>query len=299
MKRGDYNRYADFSGCIWVIEEMRDRFRLNRAQARELALCVFWNTKSRAVFLLKCQSLLCAGPWADEFAKEAGKERDGGEKGLLGSYIMNMVDSELVGRMPLQLMRASNYNIRWMPEDEGFTPSFVAEQAEALKQFLTAAEKLPVKTTTASFLRRNVKSIRHVGEFVLPQVLPICYMLGLVKCDSLRAAEAPILDKTKRHYEKFIDLGADPKFLDLSMLVVALQRGTTPMALEHTGCEKVREQKNVHDFMLMGQLFYGMRPLPGCNYRNPKFVVYMKKWGPEGVWVQAERHPDGRWRYPS
>ena len=166
-----------------------------------------------------------------------------------------------------------------------------------MHQLLSDAEKLGEQASTAGFLDKHIKTVKHIGKFVLPQVLPVHYLLGLCNCHPARAAEAPILDREKEHYKKFIELGVDEKFFDLSMLVVALQYGVAPLVIENTGCEKTCKQLNVHDFMLAGQLSYGLRPVAGCNYRQPDFKVYVKQWGPNGQWVQAVRQ-NGRWRHP-
>lgn len=301
MKRADFHRYADLSGCIWAAEELRDRFDLDLDQAHELALCIFWHTRSRAVFLLKCQALLQdSGPWAEAFTQVVRKARGGKKPGAIGSYIMeDMVDPKVMGRMASELIRAFSFHIVWRPGEEGaFTPDFVASQCVALRTLLRQSEKLKADANTGDFLGRLGAALRHLGQFALPTVLPVCYMLGLVDCDSRRAAEAPIMDVEKAHYMEFVALGVDPKYFDLTLLVVALQFRTTPMTIEGTGCEGLRKQRNVHDFMLKGQGFYAMRPVPGCNYRHARFAVYVKKWGPQGVWVPAVRDAARRWRHP-
>jgi len=305
FKRGDYNRFADLSGCIWVTEQVRDRFELDDTQAREMTLCIMWHAKSRAVYLLKCQALLDReGEWAAAFGEVARKgRRHNAPRGGVGHYIMEeMIDSKRMGRMATELMRVTQGHIVWKTNQEGsFTANFVAQEEKKLKGFLRAAEKLNPKVTTTAFLQTYDKSndsLTHVSSFILPQVLPVSFLLGLYKGAAWRAAEAPILDPNKAHYKEFIKLGVDPEFFDLSMRVVALQFGTVPLGLEHTGCEKFRRQRNVHDFMVPGQMFYGMRPVPGCNYKSADFVVYVKKWGPEGRWVPAVRDAQGRWRHP-
>ena len=213
---------------------------------------------------------------------------------------MNMVKPQLMGRMSSVLIRVLQYHLIFQRDEEGgFSPEFVATQCQGLNKILRAAERLGKSVSTTDFLLRHLNTVRFVGKFVLPQVLPVCYLLGLVNCNPMRAAEAPILDTTKEHYVKFLEVGVDPKFFDLTVLVVALQFGVTPFTIENTGCEGVRKQLNVHDFMLEGQLFYSLRPVPGCNYIHPEFVVYVKKWGPEGKWVPAVRNPGtGRWSHP-
>ena len=294
-KRADFDRCADFSGCIWAVEELRDRFRLSKAQARELALCIIWHSRCRAVFLLKCQAIL-RGPtrWATAFAKAVGEDK----AGSVGSFIMSMVNSRLMGRLASELVRATSFHIVWLEDEEGFTPEFVAQQCTALQGLLKACEKLGKTTTTTDFLMKHLGTLRFVGKFVLPQVLPVCYLLGLVNCDPLRAVETPILDKGKKHYKGFEKLGVDRKHFDLTMLVVALELKLVPRTVENTGCEGFRVQLGVLDFMLRGQMFYGQRPVPGCNYREPQFKVYVKKWGPNGQWVAAVRDAQGRWRHP-
>ena len=300
MKRADFNRCADLSGCISAAEQMRDHFVLDQNQARQLALCIFWHAKSRAIFLLKSQALLDGnGDWADEFEKEVKEEQEQGKAGAAGSYFMNMVDSNRMGRMASELIRSMQLNVNWNDDEDGFTPEFVADQSEKLRLFLIKVEQLK-STSTTDFLIKNLGLFRHVHKFVLPQVIPVCYFLGLVDCHSKRAAEAPILNKRKAHYVKFKEQGVDPKFFDLSVLVVALQFKTTPLTIENTGCEVERTQANVHDFMLAGQMFYDLRPVPGCNYINAKFEVWVKKWGPDEVWVRAvKEHSSGRFRHPS
>ena len=294
-KRADFDRCADLSGCIWAVEELRDRFRLSVPQARELAMCVLWHSRCRAVFLLKCQAIL-RGParWGEAFEKAAR-----GKEGAVGSYIMGMVNSKLMGRVAADLVRATSLHIVWLAGEEGsFTPEFVAAQCVKLERLLKQSEKLGNDKRTSDFLNRHIKTLRFVGKFVLPQVLPVCYLLGLVNCHPLRAAEAPILDTSKKHYKQFLKLGVDPKHFDLTMLVVALELELAPFTIENTGCETWRTQQRVLDFMLRGQMFYGLRPVPGCNYKNPSFSVYVKKWGPEGRWVEAVRDAQGRWRHP-
>lgn len=298
MKRADFNRFADLSGPIWAVEELRDKYELNEGQVRQLSLCILWHARSRAIFLLKCWVLLRDrdSTWATDFAKIARREPP--RPGALGSFIMHMVDLKLVGRMASELIRAHSYHLPWQSggEEDCFSPTFVHEQSKRLKGFLREAEKLKPSTSTADFLRRHVGRLAHVGQFVLPQALPVCYLLGLAKCDAARAAEAPILDEEKQHYRKFLRLGVDPKFFDLSVLVVALQFGTTPGTIENTGCEGVRRQTDAHDFMLEGQLFYDLRPDPNCNYRHPQYVVHVKEWGAQGKWVPVVRDKTtGRW----
>ena len=294
-KRADFDRCADFSGCVWAAEELRDRFELRREQARELAMCIFWHTRSRAVFLLKSQAILQDGScWAKDFAKHVGKG-----PGHVGSYIMNMINPKLMGRLSAELIRAQSFHIVMTGEEDDFTPEFVKEQCDRLKEFLRSSAKLGAKAKTVDFLNNNLDKLRHIGKFVLPQVLPICYLLGLVNCHPLRAAETPILDTGKAHYQEFLKLGVDADHFDLTMLVVALQFGTVPKKVENTGCEGFRKQLNVLDFMLKGQMFYLLRPQRGCNYKNPGFVVYVKKWGSEGVWIKAVRDANGRWRHPA
>ena len=300
MKRADFNRYADFSGCVWAAEELRDRFSLNKMQAQELALCIFWNSRSRAVFLIKCQVLLQDDDEADKFAQVAQKDKDENKEGAVGSYIMNMVDSKKMSRMASQLIRAQAAFIVWPKGTEGaFTPEFVAKQSRALHGFLHSAENLKKEKATSTFLNEHLKTLQHIGKFILPQVLPICYLMGLVECNPLRATEAPILDEEKKHYKIFVkDLGVDPKHFDLTLLIVALQYGTVPLNVECTGCESLPNRANVYDFMLPGQMFYNVRPEPGSNYKHLQFAVYVKKWGPGAVWVKATKDKRGRWRYP-
>ena len=288
---------------MWAAEELRDRFRLDKSQAHELALCILWHTRSRAIFLLKCQAILQnKARWKDGFANAVQGGRARNKAGIVGSYIMNMVDPKLMGRMAADLVRATSFHVTWKPGEESeenkFSPEFVAAQCSALKKFLRSSEKLSSTSSTTTFLKSNVKTIRHLAEFALPQAIPVCYMMSLVNCESFRAAEAPVLDTDKRHYKKFVELGVEPKHFDLSLLVVALQLGDTPLTIENTGCEKERKQLNVHDFMLPGQMFYNLCPEPGCNYRAPRFAVYVKRWGPDGVWARAVRDRSGRWRHP-
>ena len=302
MKRADFHRFADLSSGIWVIGQLRDEYELNSQQARELALCMLWHTRSRAVFLLKCQTLLRRDhPLAKEFLQFAkgGRRAQARKPGAVGSYVMNMVDPKRMGRIASEFIRATNFHLVQGRDggDDWFTADYVALECEKMRKLLREAEKLSPQTSTAVFLKKHRKTVNHIGPFVLPQVLPIHYLLDLCHCDVARAAEAPILASNKEHYKKFLELGVEEKHMDLSMLVVALQYGLTPNVVENTGCETTREQENVHDFMLAGQLFYTLRPVPGCNYRRPDYQVYVKKWGPEGKWVPAVRQ-NGRWRHP-
>ena len=310
MNRADHDRFADLSGCIWVTEELRDRFKLNLSQAEEVAMCIFWHTRSRALFLLKGQALLDAtGPYAAKFQRAA----ENGPEGSVGHFIMEeMVPSKYLSRVATELVRTKLGFLVWKdraakkaPGEESkvtdsFTVDFVAEQQRELHAFLRAAECLSEKMTTADFLDKRVKlaKLRHVGQFAVGQVLPVCYMLSLTNVHARRAAEAPILDKGKKHYKKFLELGVEASHMDLAILVVALQFFTVPLTVENTGCEKFREQNNVHDFMVPGQMYYGMRPVPGCNYRHPQFTVHVKKWGSRSEWVEAVRDEEGRWRHP-
>jgi len=322
MKRADFNRFAEWSGCIWGADQLRDRFDLNTNQMREVAVCIFWHSRSRAIFLVKCQVLLDRKQSHHAaFDKVAQKGRkSNAEQGHVGYYIMeSMVKSKLMNRMASDLIRAVSLQLVWKDggnnDDDGmvdqdgepisgFTPKLVADSAQRLKQLLKAAEKISDHTSSTTFLTNWQKKknfcIKHVGMFVLPQVLPICYLLGLTTCDPRLAAEAPILDKTKKHGKYFVEeLGVDSQHLDLSMLVVALQFGTVPLNVENAGCENQRKQKNVHDFMLKGQIFYDLRPVPGCNYRHPQYQLFVKKWGPDGVWVPAVRDRVTKgWRHP-
>lgn len=321
MERADHNRFADLSGCVAAAEEVRDRFGLDNGDARELALCIFWHAKSRAVFLMKCKALLSDDDgWAGKF-QEAIREGDGGD-GIVGNFIMEcMVPSKHMNRVDTSLVRARALFHSWLDRngegdgdadadgdgdtdaDDGgrtFTAAFVKEQAERLKRLLTDAEKLRKTKSTRNFLSEQLKKnpLQHVGQFVLPQVLPVCYLMGLVEVASFRAAEAPILDKNKEHYKKFVQLGVEPQYMDLAMLCVALKHGTTPMTVENTGCEEVRVQRDVHDFHIDGQVQYSMRPVEGCTYKDPTFRVYMKRPGRSNAWTEAVRDQNGRWRHP-
>jgi len=66
------------------------------------------------------------------------------------------------------------------------------------------------------------------------------------------------MDIGKAHYQEFIALGVDPKYFNLSLLVVALQFQMTLITIKSTGCKGICQQLNVHDFMLKGQMFYAM-----------------------------------------
>jgi len=293
--------FADLSGPIAASEALRDRFNLDLHQADELALCIFWHTRSRAVYLMKCQNLLAhGGRWAAEFRKIA----DSKVAGRVGNYIMEgMVPSRYMGRIHTSLVRAKLGFLQWQRTDEhqSFTVQFVKEQRAKLRALYEAAERILDKTSTTDFLndQLNKNPIRFVGKFTLPQVLPVGYMMALTKCHPRHAAQAPILDKRKAHYVKFLGMGVKEEYMDLSMMVVAIQHDTIPKTVENTGCEDYRKQENVHDLRLRGMVSFGMRPAGNATYRKPRFDVYMRPIE-GGEWVLAVRDENnyGRWRIP-
>jgi len=213
----------------------------------------------------------------------------------------SIVSSKFMGRVHSKLQRIKQNFISWRySKYSGFETKFVAEQRELLDDFLRRAENLNDDVdSTKKFLKQELKTLALLGKFIMPQVLAVCYLLGLYKGFALHAAQAPILDtRKKEHYKEFKKIGVEPEHMDLCMLVVALKHFTVPLTIENTGCEVKRKKKDVYDFKIKGQMSYGMRPVPGCNYKHPDFEVHVKKAGPGRKWVKAVRDEQGRWRHP-
>ena len=310
MNRADFNRFADFSGCVAAAEKLRDRYNLTLEQSTDVALCILWHTRSRAIFLLKCGALLdLSSEWARKFKSVV----DDGEDGDVGHFIMEgMVPSKFLGRVSSELTRIKLGFLNWGFSEgaergraTSFTAEFVVEQRNLLISFLQAAEKLKPKASTRDFLNKWVngkgnakcKLPKFIGKFIAPTVIPICFMMCLTKVAAFRAAETPILDTKKRHHEKLVEMGVQEQFMDLSFMVVALRHGTAPCTPENTGCEVFRGQKNVHDFWLAGSLWFGLRPVAGCVYNKPEFAVHVKLPGAGQRWMLA-RKINNRWRHP-
>ena len=288
--KADPNKFSPFSGLAWSIDDLCDHFDLRKTQKLELAYCVLLHTKSPAVFLAKC--LYMRHKWSLE--KVAGLS----EEGAIGSAFMTEVPVPVdkMGRIAFNLARATNFALKGVTED--FTPAFFREQTAIMQEFLTVVEKANKKEETMSHLlslkKSPIKALKHVGQFAYPQIIPICYLLGLVDCLPLRAAEAPILDQNKAHYCYLTGkLGVEGKHVAQTMLIVAHKHGTHPVKIENTVCEKERQQEDVLDFFVPGQKFYDLRLERGA-VGKPQYVVYVKEWGADGVWEKAKKQ-DGRW----
>ena len=117
----------------------------------------------------------------------------------------------------------------------------------AKRQLLRDAEKLGEQASTAGFLDKHIKTVKHIGKFVLPQVLPVHYLLGLCNCHPARAAEAPILAarrSTTRNSSSWE--------WTRNSLICPCWWWLCNMGWRHW-LSRIK-QLNVHDFMLAGQL---------------------------------------------
>ena len=305
------NKMAPHSAERHAAKLVVDRFHLKQQHVWNLMYCKLQHYICSAIFITKCVSLVTQWDdlWADtEWGADWMAACNGdGFDGSLASLFMNMTDAANNNNVAGTLRRVGASHL---DKDEKYAPEFCAEQIERLRRFADDVVQSNDNRTTIEILQRAkgrqgpLPGLKNLGDFVYPQLIVGLFLWGLIRIPCWRAAECPILDTGKEHFQRGTEGVSDDAPQQAHLLdtareeysvksVVSVQRvlsilaheeNTSEHKPENTSCEGVRD-KNVYDYYIEGMVSFDLRPAPGSNHYHKNYRLWRKLHGPGERWT--------------
>jgi len=300
-----YNKMGQHSSERSAAEKVAKKFGLGEEHAWNLFYCKNMHYRSPAVFIAKCESLV--NQWdslwkSTPFGRKWLEAVEGnGFGGKLASAFMNMTVHAHSGNLTSLLKRETSSHIE---KEVDFTPEFCSEQIKLLQEFANDVRSATHKVTTLELLEKAGKPsgtlgrIKGFGQFGYPTLITGLFLWGLADIPPWRAAECPILDASKKHYQKGGNAALHQAILDQekvskvknlaavhrAMLIVAHIEGVAQLTVENGACEGVR-QNEVFDLLLENMDSFDLRPTEDSHAYSPKYELWHKPYGEDAKWA--------------